>query len=69
MTARNRRGCFALRPQPRSYAPALEVCPLGGHGVPELPVATRLQRPDRLNPACIRTTHAPTPGARTIQRP
>jgi hypothetical protein len=69
MTARKWRACFALRPQARSYARALEVCPLSGHGVPELPVATRLRRLDRLDPTCILTTHAPTPGARTIQRP
>jgi hypothetical protein len=69
MTARKRRVCFALRPQARSYARALEVCPLGGHGVPDRPVAARLRRLDRLDPIGILTTHAPTPGARTIQRP
>ena len=69
MTARKRRVRFALRPQSRSDARAPEVCPLGGYGVREHPVATRLQRLDRLDRASIVTTHAPMPGARTIQRP
>jgi hypothetical protein len=69
MTAHKRRVHLALRPQSRVYARAPEVCPLGGHGVHEHPVANRLRRLDRLDRTSIVTTHAPTPGARTIQRP
>ena len=69
MTAPKRRVHFALRPQSRSYAWAPEVWPLGGHGVHEHRVATRLRRLDRLDRPPIVMTLAPTPGARTIQRP
>jgi hypothetical protein len=69
MTARKRRVRFAFHPQSRSYAQAPEVCPLGGHGVATHPVTNRLRRFARLNWTAIVTTHAPTPGARTIQRP
>jgi hypothetical protein len=69
MTAHKRRVRLALRPHLRSYARTPEVCPLGGHGVHCHAVATRLQRLDRLDRTSIVTPHAPTPGARTIQRP
>jgi len=69
MTAHKRRVHLAIRSQSRAYARAPEVCPLGGYGVHEHPVANRLQRLDRLDRLSIVTTHAPTPEARTIQRP
>jgi hypothetical protein len=56
-------------PQSRSAARAPEVCPHGGHGVREHPVATRPRRLDRLDQTSVVTMHAPTPGALTIQRP
>jgi hypothetical protein len=68
MTARKRRLRFALRHQPHSSVRAPEVCLLSGHSVHEHSVATRLRPYDRLDPTSIVTTHAPTPGARTIQR-
>jgi hypothetical protein len=69
MTPRKRRVRFALRPQSHSSARAPEVCLLGGYGVHEHPVATRLRRLDRLDRTSIVTTRTPTRGTRTIQRP
>jgi hypothetical protein len=69
MTARKPRLRVVLRRQSRSSARAPEVYPLGGHGVHDHPVAHGLRPLDPPNRTAIVTTHAPTPDARTIQRP
>ena len=69
MTARDPRVRPALRRQSRADAWAPEVCPHSEHGVREQDVATRLRRRDRLGWIAVLTTHTPTPGALTIQRP
>ena len=68
MTPRKRRVRFALRPQSRASARAPEVCPHDGHGGREHAGPIYLRHLDRLDRTSIVTTHAPTAGARTIQR-
>ena len=69
MTARDLCVRLALRLQSRWYASAPEVYAHGGHGGREHAVTTPLRRRDRLDRTSVVTTHAPTPGALTIQRP
>ena len=69
MTARKRYVRLTLRYQSRSYAWAPKVCPDRAHSVGEHAVATRPGRLARLDRTFVVTTLAPTPDARTIQRP
>jgi len=69
MTARKRRVRVALHPQARSYARALEGCPYDRIDVGAHRRLGCLGSRHRLDQISIVTTHAPTPGVPTIQRP
>jgi hypothetical protein len=69
MTARKPRVRVATRPPSRAYARAPEVCSYSGIDDLMYRLHTRLRRRDRLDQTSVAPSHAPTPGARTIQRP